>query len=446
MKAVASAIGALLLLSGCASGTEVPIVAETHSPTPSASEPLTQTPSEDLRPALEENFVSNQVSECRLQDAREIQRQPNNVGFPLSPAWVPTSGDARFLVIPVSFSDTSGQEVPLERIKAHAAKVTDWYTYTSQGKLQVEFELVETWVELDQPSTDFDFEKSTANVAPTEADRIRNRLQTQLLESVVSNLDSGVEISGLDAIFMVFPDRTPGVKSSILQRGVDLKSTREVETLMAWGTGADVKGSNLEWALWIHELLHDQGLSLHAPGNGSDFGLGQNQFAWSSTLSGWEQFKLGWISDNEVLCLDLATLGSDSWTFNLNPMEVPATSPRLAILKLSDYEAVVVESRRPVAYSAEYEELIGAVVYRIDTRLDNDRASECCEDYGNDPEFDKWAFLLAPDHVADSKQSTGNTSNKFIFRELNVVSFENFELELTQSAKIDSFTIRPKSE
>ena len=48
------------------------------------------------------------------------------------------------------------------------------------------------------------------------------------------------------------------------------------------------------WAgQWIHESLHDLGLTLHAPGNGLDTGVGQSQASYSLMLDAWEQFKLG---------------------------------------------------------------------------------------------------------------------------------------------------------
>lgn len=434
------------LLAGCStnnSSSADEVASSRPTPTSTPSQTVEQKP-EDNRPALSESFLAADVDECRLSDARLQRRQPNNVGFPLSETWIPVEGIANYLVVPVTFSDIAADEVPLTFMQDTSTKVSDWYQETSRGKLEVKFEIVENWVELNEPSTNFVFSKGKANVGPTEEDRIRNQLQTQMTESVIAGLGDKTILKNKDALIMVFPERAKAVETSILQRGVDLRSTPEVETMMVWGTGGDNSIKELEWAVWIHESLHDQGLPLHAPGNGSDFGLGQNQYAQSSTLSGWEQFKLGWLTDEDVLCLDAETVGAEGWQFNLGIFELPDSKPTIAVIKLSKFEAIVIESRRPVGYSERYKNLKGAVVYKVDTRLDNDRASECCEDYGNDPAFNKWAFLLTPDHIADSKQSTGNTSDKFIFGEGDEVTIENYVLRLEQSAGVDSFAFGPK--
>lgn len=430
------------LISGCSNinqpNAEESVNSSTSPVSPSSQAPAPEPP--ENRPALDESFLAAEANVCSLQEARVEQRQPNNVGFPLSETWIPTLGTANFLVVPVTFSDIASENVPLDFIRDTAGKVSRWYAQTSRGKLEVKFDVIENWVELNAPSTDFVFEKGKANVQTTNEDLIRNQLQAEMTESVIANLNDKSVLQGKDALFLVFPQGARAIKTSILQRGVDLPSTPEVENLMVWGTGTDAPVRELEWALWIHEALHDQGLPLHAPGNGSDFGLGQNQYAKSSTLSGWEQFKLGWLSGDEVLCLDADKLDINGWHFNLGIFELPDSKPNVAILRLTDYEAIVIESRRPVGYSENYSNLHGAIVYKVDTRLDNDRASECCEDYGNDPEFDKWAYLIAPDDISNSKQSTGGTSDKFIFEEGDEASIGDYILRLQQSAELDSFT------
>jgi M6 family metalloprotease-like protein len=393
---------------------------------------------------LSESFAALPVEMCKLQDARVIKRQPNNVGFPLQKDTIPVVGEANLLVVPVSFTDAKPENDLLPWAKGQMDQMVDWYEYFSQGKLSFNVQFPTDWVELDVPSTDYSAQKGVANVAPSEADRLRNARQIELTQRVIDNLGSAVDYTELHGIILIFPRSAVGITTSILQRGIGVSTPNGNQSIFVWGSGLDHYSTpDLEWALWAHELLHSQGVALHAPGNGSDFGLGQNQYARSSTPNGWEMFRMGWYDDSQIACIDGSKLDSEQ-IVNLSALEVADKSQKLLVVKLSNTKALVVESRRPVGYSKAFKELSGLVVYQIDVTLDNDRASESTGDPGNSVEYDKWGYLLAPDGTPNTVASTRD-SNKFIFKTGDTVTLPEFSLRLAVSGSLDSVMLRPRN-
>ena len=85
--------------------------------------------------------------------------------------------------------------------------------------------------------------------------------------------------------------------------------------------------------LWVHENLHDLGLTLHAPGNGFNTGIGQNEASYSLALSAWDMFKLGWIEDSQVFCGDATS--SSVVTRKLTPLEENTPGDRVIVIPVS---------------------------------------------------------------------------------------------------------------
>lgn len=391
--------------------------------------------------ALPESYLSAGIEACKLRDQRVIRRQPNNVGFPLQVDVIPAVGVANMLVVPVAFSDAGPEPSLLPWAREQAEKMADWYEYFSQGKLSFKVQYLEEWVELGVPSSDYSSVKGTANVAPTAADLLRNDRQREFAQRVVNGIGGSADFTDLDVLVAVFPRAAAGINTSILQRGVSVSTPDGRQNIVVWGSGSDVAGNQeKEFALYVHEFLHSQGLALHAPGNGSAFGLGQNQYARSSVLSGWELFRLGWLVDNQVVCLDAKSLDSGEQVVNLTALENADRQQKLLVIRLSGTQAIVVESRRPIGYSEGFPELSGIVAYLVDVTKDNDRSRESSGDGGNDPAIDKWGYLLAPEGTFGTEVSTQG-SEKFIIGQGDVVKYGGVRVQLVVSEEVDSIKV-----
>ena len=351
-------------------------------------------------PALAAAPVSAPVADCQLRDARIIKTQPNNVGFPHSADIVPNLGKHKVILIPIDFSDSPGTAEFLAQQNAQMKTYSAWYKFFSNGRASAEVVTSNKWFRAPKPGASYVVGQNHANTANTEEKNMNAAAQ-----DFINATGNSFDFTDSPGIFFVFPkDQKTGIVASILGRGVTLQTPQGSKNLFYFAPGHYsydleaklAKPNSRFWALWVHEILHSQGMALHAPGNGFNTGLGQQQEGFSLTIGMWEQFLLGWLKDSQVFCAPASKLNSA--TVALNPLEIASNKYKTAIVPLSPNQALVVESRRPVGYSNGWSKTDrGVFVYLVDTTKDNDRSGESNgQDFGNNMAFTKWAYYLAP--------------------------------------------------
>ncbi len=377
---------------------------------------------------------------CKLADARTIKRQPNNVGFPLRPDLIPTEGTVNLVVIPVDFSDRPADAIPSDYLKAQTEKMATWYESFSGGKLKLSFQIGSSWVRAPKPDSSYVVPKNQANTPGAGQE-----IQAALAQDVITAAGTQFDFGKAHGVFIYMPT-IKSVDYDMGLRGSFLRTPSGSKPLFLWGGGAyHFDNRNLSsgtkrekmWAFWIHEMLHSQDQALHAPGNGFSSGLGQNQYGTSLVLSSWELFRFGWIDDS-VVCIDMKDMGQGVNAI-IRPLENTAKGMKSVIIKVNQFEALVIESRRPIGYSAEYPGLEGALVYRIDTRLDNDRSGEGNgQDTGNSEDFPKWGYYLAPDGKS-SFASQSRSLSDFVFKPGDSRTFSGMKITLVSNSKNGDF-------
>jgi hypothetical protein len=413
---------------------EVIVKSATPSLTPNPPSP-TPPPPIDPEAGWLNSAPSISPEVCKLADARTIKRQPSNVGFPLRPDLIPSEGTVNLVVIPVDFSDRPADAIPSEYLKAQTEKMATWYESYSAGKLKLTFQIGTSWVRAPKPDSSYVVPKNQANTPGAGQD-----IQMALAQDVVTAAGVQFDFGKAHGVFLYMPtiqsvDYDMGLRGSFLQTPAGNKP------LFLWGGGAyhfdnrnlsSVSKREKMWAFYIHEMLHSQDQALHAPGNGFSAGLGQNQYGSSLVLSTWELFRFGWIDDS-VICIDKKDIGQGTNAI-IRPLENTAKGMKSVIVKLNQFEVLVIESRRPIGYSAEYPGLQGALVYRIDTRLDNDRSGEGTgRDTGNSEEFPKWGYYLAPEGKSSFASQSRNLSD-FVFKPGDSRTFSGVKVTVTSTS------------
>jgi hypothetical protein len=113
----------------------------------------------------------------------------------------------------------------------------------------------------------------------------------------------------------------------------------------------------------------------------------------------------------------------------------------LAVFPLSDSDVVVIESRRPVGYSEQWDPShSGLVVYSIDPSIAelNAGVQAGC---GNLPAFPKWGYYLYPDSFNQSSEDCRDFTNVFV-REGDTLTHGDLRISLEFSAEdLDYVTI-----
>ena len=354
-----------------------------------------------ISPSVAAPPTSAPIADCQLQEARAKKWQPNNVGFPHKEDIIPHIGVHKVILIPIDFSDAPGTKEFLSQQNALMKTYSAWYKFFSNGRATAEVTTSNKWFRASKPSSSY--------VVPQNQPNTQNRAGTVMdatAQDFINATGSTFDFTDSPAVFFIYPKiNNIGIDTSLNGRGVKLQTPQGIKNLFYFGPGKSSyqvesrlqKPYSRFWGLWIHELLHSQGLALHAPGNGFPTGLGQDQEGASLALNMWELFLLGWLKDSQVFCAPASSLASA--TVELNPLETSSSKFKTAIVPISATQALVAESRRPVGYSSGWDkEDRGIFIYLVDTTKDNDRTGESnIKDKGNDIAFSKWAYYLAPD-------------------------------------------------
>jgi hypothetical protein len=345
--------------------------------------------------------ASAPVSDCQLSDARVTKFQPNNLGFPHKSDIIPNLGKHKVILIPIDFSDAPGTKDFLAQQNELMKTYSSWYKFFSNGRASAEVVTANKWFRAPKPSSSYVVGQNQPNTANKSGS-----VMDQIAQDFINATGKTFDFKDSPGVFFIYPKMNNiGIETSLNGRGVDIVTPQGTKQLFYFGPGKSSykvesrqrKPYSKFYGLWIHEILHSQGMALHAPGNGFPTGLGQDQEGASLTIGMWEQFLLGWLKDSQVYCAPASSLTTS--TIVLNPLEVASSKLKTAIVPLSKTQALVVESRRPVGYSSGWDKVDGGVfVYLVDTTKDNDRSGESnSSDRGNDMAFSKWAFYLAPD-------------------------------------------------
>ena len=419
----------------------------------------------DSSPAIDPSNSNPQspspVEMCKVPDGRPsyLQGYPRGaivngepvaggVGFPFTEGRFPVKGEANIILALVSFEDTEEfVDRPDEFLGPQSEKISEWSNFWSQGQFRYNFQIVENWVRIPMKSSE-----ATSN------DEI---LARQILEQ----FPPGIDYSSVDGTFIYW---APGLVADDHDFGIRVGSNEtpfvvgEKRPGLFWAPSkwhTETTNGNLTldlkmrytWSHLIHEFLHEQGLNMHAPGNGWQTGLGQNQYPdpgrglFSAALPAWELFILGWLRDDQIHCLTDKDLVSQHQA-TLTPLEISGGDRKALVVETAQSdEFLVVESRRPVGYSEWGSGDKGIFVYQADPTItyQDDHSSGDC---GNDPRFPKWSYYLFPDSAGVDPSSWCGDFRIALVREGDKVTHNGIEISLAKSTdKGDVVTVRKLS-
>ena len=455
-KPVALVSLAGLVLAGCAT-VEPEMVVEEEQPAAVIEEP-TPTPESEPEPRAPDWTQPPSVSEvdlCKVLDgqspaAREAfegysingKRSRGNIGFPLSPHSLPVTGESNMIAVMVAFDDAPpSDQTPQGYLRPQLDLMEEWADYWSQGKLDLNFQLVDEWMTLpvnhqDYPvNRDLSFEERQGNsneIIQMIAENLPDDLNYDELDGVMAYWSPGVDyfegdlgLQGIEGVPLPFPG---GAKEVFFWSGNEWWY-RDVGELTA-----EVKAQHT-WSFWLYLMLDSMGLHNHGPGNGWPLAVQTSQVPargeFSGSLNGWDEFKLGWTDDSQVHCMAPDDLTEPS-QFILGAREVFGGDKRLAIVPFENEGALVIESRRPIGWSETWAPgRSGLLVYFVDTQLDVERIDSFTQGgCGTSDEQQKWAYFLYKDGF------TGDCRNWFeaFIRPGDTVTFNGVEIALVHSA------------
>ena len=326
--------------------------------------------------------------------------------------------------------------------------MNQWAEQFSNSKMKFEFQTTKNWIRSPKPSGDLAFKKAQIGVNdPTTAQ------QNEYSQAFINAVGDEINFAGVSAIIYYFPPTVQGIEYDFGQRNQLMQTKQGPINVMYWGGGkyhysnlgrvsGEVKQS-LFWSFWIHEILHSQGFPLHAPGNGFVTGLATDQYGESTSFDTWSSFRAGWLDGDQIVCADRNKV-SENYV-KLASVDRNGKGIKSIMLKISDHELLVVESRKPVDWSASWPaDASGLLVYKVDTTKDNDRTGESQGDTGNEVKYSKWAYYLAPDGVTPEGNQARDFKN-YLVRAGKTLSHSGIRITLVQMADQDVIKIEKAS-
>ena len=295
------------------------------------------------------------LSNCRLPDARTSRfvdgwqaitypAQPNN-GFL-------NSGTLDVAVVFVDFPDVVGGVSELSDHITEMKKAAEWYSWFSQGNVKYNLRIADRWVRAPKTSENYFWLHPGKPGTQLLTD-------TEISNTYRSLAGSVVDTSGVVSLWAVLPKAITAIDEGFAYRAYP----------GVFSVGSDsYKAGTPIWQHFVHETLHSHGALGHSPKN-AQIGLFWNTGSPGATLNSWDAMTFGWMKQENVYCVSRENLSQQKLT--LVPLEREQEGLRSAIVKTSEFEALVIESHRKDKWSTRWPAgTTGVSIMKVDTRLD----------------------------------------------------------------------------
>lgn len=332
------------------------------------------------------NISPENLDVCRVPDQSTTDRSLGpSIAYPIPSgklfAPIPKTGLINALIIPIDFPDSPGTEPPSAQYTEMISKVNEWMKWYSQGKSYYKFQTYDKWIRAPKQTTEY-FPNTTTSDIPNDAKGFKPGNKRDKFDIASEYLDlaqSHFEYKNAHSIFFLYP-KDVKIWSEFWGLGIN-------EPSRGWYTTYDPRLKNVWilsssgrqayykfpiWAFFLHENLHNQGLQGHAPNQGSNLGIMTNQYGLSLPMSSWDTLIIDWQRENQFYCLQRENLKPTSVI--LSPLEREEIGTKAIMIKLSNSQVLVIESRRRDKWSSgssNYPGLpqgfYGVIVYKVDT-------------------------------------------------------------------------------
>lgn len=201
-----------------------------------------------------------------------------------------------------------------------------------------------------------------------------------LIQDAITAADPEIDFSQYDFVTVVPPANTTTIKfSGTITGGLDNFTSAEKKFSSSIYIGQN-KLSNMSargfgWSFLSHEIGHVLGL-MHPyyqrdGGPGAIWDLMGNGGTSVPELIGWHRFLLGWISDNEILCLSNA--GTGTYEKTINPINSTSKGKKFVLIGISPTTAIALESRRVSTFDKLSTKEQGLLAYLVDVTKGDDQ-------------------------------------------------------------------------
>jgi M6 family metalloprotease-like protein len=327
------------------------------SATPTAGSSTTSTIIvEEKLPAVSSDASFVSVDQCQLSSTLS-HSPPFDLGFKRNPNWAASTGTLNIAVLFLSYQDAQLNPLAIKEYESvQEEKAKKFYSNSSYGKLTINFV---------NSSRIYSVAKSTASYHLDSPNADNTSMYQEAMQVGASEFD----FTKFDELLLVVPDE---IVAKDLGPAYNFQAKFGSATIKLGVAGAYNNPSNhrlVNSGYLAHEIGHTLGLShpylsSHASGIWDIMGY-DNTFA--PDLFTWEKFILGWISPQQVDCLSSTPI--QETTAYLEASEIASSEKKMLIIRLSNTQALVVESRRKSALDLIDTSQEGVLIYKLDLNL-----------------------------------------------------------------------------
>jgi M6 family metalloprotease-like protein len=335
--------------------------------TPQAVESPTASSSPEPSMVAGTSVPSESIEGCKIQDATGLDGYIQ-AGFPNSPT-IANSGVVKWALIPVDFPDLPGEENPRPRVDDQMTLLSEWFSTVSGGRLTVEWVVLDGWATLPGQSEEYAIPRSM-NLNDTNGPKF--------FRDAMNAADPEFDFTGIQTVNFILPSGQTIIGESSQGFPWD-QAVKEYVSEEGPISSFSIPGQFFDdpkrtyWSYWAHEFGHaialpHIGLSRGVTPPFNPWDLLGGQDGPSRELSGWLRFLAGWLSDDQIFCLDASKV--DNLEMTLVPLSNPEEGPKFAVLPISATKALMIESRRETKFSCEAPTpRDGVLVYVYDATL-----------------------------------------------------------------------------
>ncbi|MGX1757537.1 M6 family metalloprotease domain-containing protein [Streptomyces lydicus] len=248
------------------------------------------------------------------------------------------------VMIFLSFPDARPSAAPQELSRAYFPATSDFFDRASYGKFRLRPHIQRHWVRMPRSSVSYGIRRDW------DAGR-----RSDYLRDAVAAADPSVDFGRYDVVYFVADPDAPGVDSDAT-KVVNLEQPMRADDRDLRRFVTVFEQSPPDRNVLAHETGHVFDLPdlYHRPQSGKgdwdtyvgDWDLMGSQFGLAPDPFAWHKWKLGWIADSQVDCVDLTSPAPHSLR-TLSAPEEPRSQrrPRLLVVRTGPDSALAVEAR-----------------------------------------------------------------------------------------------------
>jgi hypothetical protein len=299
------------------------------------------------------------INQCKLQDLRPDygmggRMSTQNTSFPLRNPNIPPNGNIQIGIVPIDFADSPAEVGVKELMSGHLKDVDNWLEFTTNGVTKYTWHMPENWLRMPLESQFYQFGKQNVS-SDGGYIKVSDQLQetSDMATQIFSAAEQFLNLSEMDYVWVVLPPTTTNVDWGLSGTAIPVKTSTSQYSLHMYGMANILWNEQTKvvptYSIMLHELLHAHGASQHAPGNEYALHLGNSI---GTVMGAWDSFIMGWRPDSAFACVDSSTL--TELEIELTPLDHKQRGFKAAIIRLSDNEAIVIESRRKGPFSHDW--------------------------------------------------------------------------------------------